>query len=272
GSDGDGSGSDGDGSGSDGDGSGSGGDGSDSDGDGSGSDGGNNNDKSCTDCFDSDVTEVQENDNCTTYTITVSQETDCRYDLSHYTVSIPSCASVSGMSNSEGWPMSIGTDPTTGVFGIKVDEVKGFGSRVGDSFTVTYTLCADSESCFENTECYTPMAAYKAGTCVMDESLTEVCRSLSNTSFAGIEMEAYPNPMNGEGNINFTSSRSSDVKVELFRLTGNKVATLFEGNVAAGEKVNLSVSVAELGLEEETYIYRITSNHEVATGRIMVFK
>jgi hypothetical protein len=50
------------------------------------------------------------------------------------------------------------------------------------------------------------------------------------------------------------------------------VATLFNGSVVAGEKVNVEVNASELGLEEETYIYRITTNHDVVTGRIMVFK
>ena len=59
------------------------------------------------------------------YEIEISYK-DCRYDLSHLTVEIPDCFEILSYYNSMDWSMDYtALDPTTGVTGIKVDDIHG---------------------------------------------------------------------------------------------------------------------------------------------------
>lgn len=148
----------------------------------------------CTDgCFSTDMLSAVDNGSCTTYTLRVNAGSNCRYDLSHFEVAVP-CGSVSSMSNSEGWPMSVGLDPTTGVYGIKVDNIKGFGEN--ESFTLSYTLC-DAQACTETQTSCGPLVSYKAGQCVYFDKAVPF--ESEDGGFGeigpGMSLSLYPNPM-----------------------------------------------------------------------------
>jgi len=48
-------------------------------------------------------------------------------------------------------------------------------------------------------------------------------------------VRAYPNPFSDILNIEFTLQSDSKVKLEIFSVTGQRLATLFEGDVKAAE-------------------------------------
>src|SRR5690606_15526774 len=96
-----------------------------------------------------------------------------RYDLSHYTVEVP-CGEIKNLSNSENWKQVFGKDPKTGLTGFKVDDIPGFGKSSKKSFTVTFTHCA-GENCLNQLDCWQPKVAYKAGTCIDYQTVTNSC-------------------------------------------------------------------------------------------------
>lgn len=126
----------------------------------------------CIDCFSSEIVEVSKSDNCITITIEVSAESGCRFALSHFMVAVP-CGVVTSAQNSGNWKMEFNvTDPTTGVKGLKVDDIQGFGEdgKPG-SFQVTYTVCADDHQCLDLIETGVHRFAYKAARCVFYEEI-----------------------------------------------------------------------------------------------------
>jgi hypothetical protein len=118
-------------------------------------------------CFSTQVIKAEiTGDCCTEYTLQVSHEGDCRYDLSHFTVALP-CGTVENLSNSRNWKTEIGKDPTTGLNGFKIDDISDFGKNENNSFTVNVKVCSDS-SCLEKIS----VVAYKAGQCVDYDTLS----------------------------------------------------------------------------------------------------
>ncbi|WP_160164094.1 T9SS type A sorting domain-containing protein [Nafulsella turpanensis] len=180
-------------------------------------------------CFDTKIISSTTEGSCKTITLQVNAGADCRYGLSHFNVAV-GCGSVSNVSNSEGWPMELNAyDPTTGLYGIKVDDIKGFSEN--ESFTVTYTLCSDGESCQEAQNSCGPLVAYKAGTCVYYDRAEEgTATEQPGGGWGEIvilpDFELYPNPY-AEGqelNVKINDlSKESQATLTIISLTGTEV-------------------------------------------------
>ena len=132
----------------------------------------------CSVSFNSTVTElgssVSGSESCKTFNVTVNYTGTHTYGLSHVVVGTP-CGLSYETSNSNNWVMETNfTDPTTNVFGFKVDNISNFGE--GDqmeSFDIQFTLCAeDLEAC--GGDCNLNIA-YKAGQCIYYETLPVSC-------------------------------------------------------------------------------------------------
>ncbi len=120
-----------------------------------------------SDSYSSEILkEEQISETCIRYEIKVSYDGTRSYGLSHYSIAIP-CGEVKNVSNSENWKMVFGKDRTTGVYGLKVDDISGFGERGADSFTINFTWCSSS-SCTKELG----VVAYKAGRCVDYDTLS----------------------------------------------------------------------------------------------------
>lgn len=126
----------------------------------------------CENCFTTGVVEVENDGNCVTVTLEVNADPGCNNALSHYMVAVP-CGTVTSATNSGNWPMELMvTDPTTGVTGLKVDEIKGFGEDgTPGSFTLTYTVCGTDSVCAESVENGLFNVSYKAATCLFYEDV-----------------------------------------------------------------------------------------------------
>ncbi len=66
----------------------------------------------------------------------------------------------------------------------------------------------------------------------------------------------YPNPFNGQTIIPFTLTKQSKVKLELWDITGKKVATVKNGILPAGEH-KVSVDLQLLRLPSANYVYQL---------------
>ena len=127
-------------------------------------------------CFGTEIMSIQHLGDCDRYEIQVTYRGTCNFELSHYDFD-PGCGAISDASNSMGWPMELNhTDPTTGLGGLKVDDISGFGKDPDfTSFKVWFTFCPD-ETCDGNSDCLKPEIAYKAGQCVYYEDIEAQCK------------------------------------------------------------------------------------------------
>ena len=206
----------------------------------------------CESCFETNATLVEAAGECLTYEMVVSTNGLCRHELSHWTVALP-CGSVSSYSNSEGWPMEIGKDPTTGLYGLKVDEINQFGKEA-DSFTVRFTLCG-SASCLTG---WSPAVAYKAGLCVGHEDA-----DLEQTASAE-RVSAYPNPFSET--INFTWEAASEkVNLQVMDQHGNIVSDI---HTPTGDAGGYFITLESAHLPKGMYYYKLSVDGQTYRGKI----
>lgn len=215
-----------------------------------GTDGGN---QSCAECFDSVVKTIEDSGECHTYEMEVSTNGLCRYDLSHWTVAIP-CGSVSNYSNSEGWKMSVGKDPTTGLHGLKVDDISDFGKKA-EVFTVTFTVCTTSACDLSSWE---PLVAYKAGLCVASE--TTVASDMINEGAVSV----YPNPFNETIHVEWTANKAF-ANLEIIDQYGNIVSS---HNTVSVEGNQYASTLETAHLPRGMYYYRLTADGKTHHGKI----
>jgi hypothetical protein len=206
-------------------------------------------DKDCNyNCFNTTITSMKATeDGCYSYTLEVSYSGECTFALSHITVET-ACGTVTALSNSENWAQEIGlTDPTTGITGFKIDDIKEFGKSGPESFTIDVTICPDDASCAGSLSCWAPVVAYKAGQCVAYDSISYQCSKLSASLTA--ENPACANSNDGsitieveDGQEPFSYSWSTgDTTKNLSGLPGgNYSVTIFD---AHGDTLSLSTEL-----------------------------
>ena len=82
-------------------------------------------------------------------------------------------------------------------------------------------------------------------------------------------IQNYPNPFNAETRISFELNESAQVALEIFDITGAKVATLVDGHLPAGpHDIIWDASDLASGL----YLYRLSSGQMTAARRAVVIK
>jgi hypothetical protein len=79
----------------------------------------------------------------------------------------------------------------------------------------------------------------------------------------------YPNPFNPSTSIKFNIPAASDVRLEVFNVLGQKVATLVDGRMTAGtHKVTFDASAMSSGL----YLYRLTAGGQQISRKLSLVK
>lgn len=218
-------------------------------------DGGDDNGEApfCDTCFESALTLTNVSGDCRTYTARISTNGLCRHDLSHWTIAIP-CGTVSQYSNDEGWKMSFGKDPTTGLYGLKVDDIDNFGKTV-DAFTVRFTVCASGDCDLSS---WRPEVAYKAGLCVATEPATV------NSAASPETVAVYPNPFNETVTFEWQQTHQN-VSLEIIDQYGNRVSTVATQAASGGRT---SVLLQSADLPKGMYYYRLTIDGNTHHGKI----
>ncbi|MEY3411751.1 MAG: hypothetical protein RIQ70_437, partial [Bacteroidota bacterium] len=97
-------------------------------------------------------------------------------------------------------------------------------------------------------------------------SSAKLITSLNDEVFANSELTIYPNPTDGAVNVSFELLKAAAVSIEIFTLTGEKVAVLNNGELAAGNQVVTSNTLLTTGI----YFVKITSNASSATVKLAV--
>ena len=82
-------------------------------------------------------------------------------------------------------------------------------------------------------------------------------------------MQNYPNPFNPTTNIRFTLPESQNVKLDVYNMLGEKVATLLDRKMEAGfHSVNFDASQLSNGI----YIYRLQAGNNVQVRKMLLMK
>lgn len=209
--------------------------------------------ETCADCFSTAGASLTSSDGCRTFEIEVSTTGRCARELSHWTIAIP-CGDISNYSNSQGWKMEVGLDPTTGMYGLKVDDISSFGKEAG-SFTVRFTLC--------NMNCdlrgWDPAVAYKAGQCVATENVV-----LENLRGITTSVAAYPNPFTDVIHFEWQAS-TMQVNLDIVDQYGNVV--LHSSSAERDGKGNF-IDLHASSLPKGMYYYRLTVDGSVHNGKL----
>jgi hypothetical protein len=229
-----------------------------------GNNGGSDEDNECTDCFTTIITEASVDNEIYNYNFTVDIDEVCSFDLSHLTLQLPECMTLTNYSNSEGWKMEyVKNDPTTGLTGIKIDDIPNF-KEAGDQFEFSISFTSDG-SC--NINCWSPLVAYKAAQCVITEQVEEECLATQRSSIGGIDI--YPNPASEYIYIDTSLLDKETVySVSLYDGAGNLITTLAKGD---SNDLRQPLALPINSVTTGTYFIHISStNAEPMVHRLMI--
>lgn len=224
-------------------------------------------------CFSTEIISNVSDGNCQTITLQVNSDGNCRYALSHFNIAL-SCGTAGNVSNSGGWPMEVNAlDPTTGVYGIKIDDIKKFGEgKSPQSFTVTYTVCSEDEICLENLRYDSLKLAYKAGQCVYYGEAEQPAPTRENVPAEIIvvpDFMLYPNPYTQEGTL---SIKVTDVySTEKATLTVSSISgVIIHQQQYEVSEMNNIISLAFEHLAAGTYVVKMEIKGYVITKQLYV--
>ena len=126
---------------------------------------------SCVNGYSATLVDSSSSGSCLTFSLMVHADGTQTFGLSHMNIGIP-CGSVTGVYNSRGWSVEKNIlDPTTGIKGIKIDNIRNFGeSAVKDSFLIRYTVCSAGKECMDELLSSINLA-FKAGGCIFPDSI-----------------------------------------------------------------------------------------------------
>ena len=83
----------------------------------------------------------------------------------------------------------------------------------------------------------------------------------------GLKVSTFPNPYNDYVTFQIESNISGKGVLEVFNVTGQKIATVFEGNINSGKGQNIRFAVPEQN--RSSLIYRLRVGEKTTTGKIL---
>ncbi len=201
---------------------------------------------------------------CYSYEFTISTDGTCRYDLSHLILELEEGSNASNVNNSLNFPVEINsTDPQSGIYGIKIDEISGFGQAGSEQMTVAFDVCN-----VENPQTEFQFA-FKAGQCL--DILTHQIQGNINTtaeiSEGNVSLIAYPNPVSSEITFEFYVPKDMHVDIFLYDLSGNKFQQIFNGEAKKDIKYKISTNLTNK--VEQMFFYRLEAGEEKIDGKIL---
>jgi hypothetical protein len=95
-----------------------------------------------------------------------------------------------------------------------------------------------------------------------------ISRTLDGTSDVIQVIQAYPNPFSGTLNFTLSPRSSGQATLELYNMAGQKVATIFDGELKVGEEQNVQYTMPS-GQTSQTLIFHFRQGTEVVQGKLI---
>lgn len=103
-----------------------------------------------------------------------------------------------------------------------------------------------------------------------DKNLNKSIREKPNGDNDGLR--SYPNPFNEKTTIYFNLGRQENINLSVFDESGNKIAELFDGELAKGEHSFVFSTKSYKNLAAGTLTYKLTTSSETKTGKMLFTK
>ncbi|MFT3738830.1 MAG: T9SS type A sorting domain-containing protein [Breznakibacter sp.] len=224
--------------------------------------GGNNPDDDCTTEDNYWVKAVERSTTCNgcyTYEITVYTDGKGEHELSHFIIGIPN-GTVKSVSLSRNWTVEKNiTDPKSGVYGIKIDHINGFGQSGPDSFSVEYTVCSNKQLFDQFT------VVYKAATCQWTGTVNFTPSSPDDDEVESVD--TYPNPFRNKCTFKVKPKKDCHVDFYISDLSGNRCANLYNGQMKQGVVYKLEFDGSNKN--NGFYFYKMVTQSGTKQGKIM---
>ena len=88
------------------------------------------------------------------------------------------------------------------------------------------------------------------------------------TTPGGAIMTSSPNPTEGQSFVNFTVAEQTEATLEVYDMSGRKVAEVFNGFAEPSSEYRFEFDGSNL--PNGVYIYRLTTDNEVQTEKFMI--
>ncbi|TVR14956.1 MAG: T9SS C-terminal target domain-containing protein, partial [Balneolaceae bacterium] len=144
------------------------------------------------------------------------------------------------------------------------------GDRVLIDDGMEYTFRINQVAKRAENSCFT--APQKAKASVENRFMITTREGIDDTNVVPSEYrlsQNYPNPFNPATQIRYELPQQSDVRLDVFDMTGRQVATLVEGQVAAGTH---TVTFDATNLSSGVYIYRLQAGSVVISKKLTLIK
>ena len=206
-------------------------------------------------CFDVISFNAWEIDNgCVKYQLTLGTNGNCNHALSHVVIGLDD-SKVIDVSNTKGWKMELNMhDPTTGLYGFKIDDIQNFGDNGSDQFIVTFTICDNHQEKFQ--------ISYKAGQCIFVDNVIVDIKEKPLVSVYNI----FPNPFTEQVTIQIQVDEPINVKLSVYDIYGNEIKELFDGELKSGIT---EFYFSGENSNEHVFFYKIISKNGVHQGKLI---
>jgi hypothetical protein len=172
-----------------------------------------------------------------------------------------------------------GKDPSTNLYGLKVDDIHGFGENGhSGSFTVTYTVCPNQdETCVGKLKSDDIIVGYKAAQCAkietvkLNDQLANFEPEVKDQPLTFIKFSVYPNPVESNSSealkLEFVEANIGEqMNVKMIEATGRSIYT---------ERIEITrdnqvTPLKTAGLTPGIYYVTITSHHKVYSEKIII--
>lgn len=193
-------------------------------------------------CISTEVLSIEDTpDGCKRVSLRLHSNDACHNAVSHFTLAVPCGVIVSAESPSGDYQIVIGYDPTTGLEGIKYDNLSNFGQNGQYTLDVIYVVCPEGGVCLN--EVCNPLMVYKMGTClVYDNAVNNGGGNARIGTFDDEQAEvlsmetvtAHPNPFSNTTDLEMSLEEEGNVIISIISETGYEVFSTEINKVAEG--------------------------------------
>ena len=206
---------------------------------------------------------VRRDGNCISFKMVISTDGQSEHELSHMVVGIED-GWLDKVTNSRNWKVEKNsTDPKSGVYGFKIDDISGFGQSGYDEFKIYFTICFDQNIPDE----FNFEIVFKAATCSSLKLKTFKPQDDDHHGGSCIDLNVYPNPFYDESYFEFTCNKDTEVELHMYDLCGNRVKTLFKGKVTKGEHHKCRFTGDRF--KNNMFMYQLITPEETKHGTIL---